>query len=149
LKSSNFIIVDAELEAVQKALAGTRKSFTSIQKQALGIIARKGVQKVRQEIKSSIQNKERSTGELQKAYAFRVKKNGSEANLYPRGASGSKIFPKAYVQNYGYAGATVKSPSWNIKPKAFVENTESYLNENNFDSELSKMVNKVLDKYWG
>lgn len=148
-KSSNWIVVEAEVGEVQKALAGTSKSFTSIQKQALGILARNAVKSIGQKIRAGIKDRERSTGELQKAYAFRVKKDGSEANVYPKGASGSKIFPKAYVQNYGYSGATKRAKDWNVAPKAFVEYTENLLESNAFDSQLDKMVDKVLQKQWG
>lgn len=148
MAKSQWIVVDAEIEEVQRALAETSKSFTSIQKQALGIIARQGVKTVRMNIRKTIKNRSRSTGELQKAYSFRVKKDGSEANIYPKGTAGSKVFPKAYVQNYGYSGSTARAKEWNIMPKGFIESTENFLDSNNFEPELDKMVNKVLAKYW-
>lgn len=149
MAKSNWITVEAEIESVQKALEGTSKSLTSIQKQALGIIARQGVKTIRLKIRQSIEHRERSTGELQKSYAFRVKKDGSEANIYPKAAGGSKVFPKAFVQNYGYSGATARAKSWTIKPKGFVEAAEKSIEAGNSDSELEKMVSKVLSKYWG
>lgn len=148
MAKSQWIVVDAEIEEVQRALAETSKSFTSIQKQALGIIARQGVKTVRMNIRKTIKNRSRSTGELQKAYSFRVKKDGSEVNIYPKGIAGSKVFPKAYVQNYGYSGSTARAKEWNIMPKGFIESTENFLDSNNFQPELDKMVNKVLAKYW-
>ena len=148
MAKSQWIVVDAEIEEVQRALAETSKSFTSIQKQALGIIARQGVKTVRMNIRKTIKNRSRSTGELQKAYSFRVKKDGSEANIYPKGTAGSKVFPKAYVQNYGYSGSTARAKEWNIMPKGFIESTEKSLDSNNFKPELDKMVDKVLAKYW-
>lgn len=149
MAKSKWIVVDADIAEVQQALAHTAKSMTSIQRQALGIIARSGVKTIRQAIRQSIENRSRSTGELQKSYAYRIKKDGSEANLYPRGMSGAKIFPKAYVQNYGYSGPTSRAENWNIKPKGFVEKTESFLESGDFSAELDKMVEKVLSKYWG
>lgn len=143
-KKSQWIVVEAEIDAVQKALEKTSKSFTSIQKQALGIIARQGVQFIRRDIKSTILHPERSTGELQKSYGFRVRKDGSEANIFPKGANGSKIFPKAFINNYGIDTEKMKR-----KPKGFIEKTENLLDERNFDDDLTKMVNKTLDKYWG
>lgn len=145
----NWITVEADISEVQKALEGTTKSLTSIQKQALGIIARSGVKQIRKEIKLSILNKSRSTGALSSSYGFRVKKDGSEANIYPRGTSGADIFPKAFVNNYGFSGPTVRAQNWNFAPKGFVQKTESYLAEGNFDTELKKMVDKTLSKYWG
>lgn len=143
-KQSNWIVVEAEIDAVQKALEKTSKSFTSIQKQALGIIARKGVQFIRRDIKSTILHPERSTGELQKAYGFRVRKDGSEANIYPKGESGSAIFPKAFINNYGIDKEKMKR-----SPKGFIERTENLLDENTFENDLQTMVNKTLDRYWG
>ncbi len=143
-KEKQWIVVEAEIDAVQEALSSTSKSFTSIQKQALGIIARRGVQFIRRDIKSTILHSDRSTGELQKSYGFRVKKDGSEANIYPKGMGGSKIFPKAFTNNYG-----IKKGNWEIKPKGFIERTENLLDTNNFESDLQTMVNKVLDRYWG
>lgn len=145
---SNWIVVEAEIEAVQNALASTSKSFSSIQKQSLGIIARNAVAKIRQEIKSGIKDKIHSTGELQKSYGFRVKKDGSEANIYPRGLSGSKIFPKAFIQNYGHSGPTSKADNWEVKPKGFIEKTENAIENNSFESDLQKMVDKIFSKYW-
>lgn len=149
MAKSNWIVVEAEVAEVQKALEGTSKSLTSIQKQALGIIARQGVKTIRQKIRQTIEHKSRSTGELQKAYAFRVKKDASEANIFPKGVAGSKIFPKAYVQNYGYSGPTARAKEWNVKPKGFIEQTENFLDTSNFEEELGKMIDKVLSKYWG
>lgn len=149
MAKENWITVEAEIGEVQKALEGTAKSLTSIQKQALGIIARSGVKTIRKEIKLSILNKSKSTGELSSSYGFRVKKDGSEANIFPRGKSGASIFPKAFVNNYGFSGPTVRAQNWNFAPKGFVQRTESYLEESNFDSELKKMIDKTLSKYWG
>lgn len=148
-KQSNWIVVEAEIDEVEKALEGTSKSFTSIQKQALGILARNTVKNVRQLIRQGIKDKPRSTGELQKSYGFRVKKDGSEANVYPRGASGSKIFPKAFIQNYGHSGPTARASDWTIKPKGFIEWGENLLASRQYDEQLSKMVDKQLAKYWG
>lgn len=151
--SSNWIVVDAEIAKVQKALTETSKSFTSIQKQALGILARNTVAKIKPFIALSLKHPEKSTKELQNAYGFRVKKDGSEANIYPKGKSGSKIFPKAFIQNYGYNDVTARSKSngkkWHITPKAFIQYGENLLSSNAFDSKLSEMVDKNLKKYWG
>lgn len=148
-KSSGWITCEAEISEVKKALEGTSKSLTSIQKQALGILARNSVKKLRAFIRDGIKDRSRSTGELQKAYGFRVKKDGSEANVYPRGESGSKIFPKAFIQNWGHEGSTARAKSWRIKPKGFVGRAENLLASRAYDEELSKMIDKSLGKYWG
>lgn len=149
MAESSWIVAEAEVSAVVEALKGTSRSLTSIQKQALGIIARKGVQEIRKDIKAKIKDRARSTGELAKAYGFRVKRDGSEANIYPRGASGSRIFPKAMVQNAGHEGPTARAGSWTVAPKAFVSHTENFLENRDFSEELSKMADKALKKYWG
>lgn len=151
--SSNWIVVEAEVDDVVNALKGTSKKLTSIQKQALGILARNTVAKMKSFIATSLKHPEKSTKELQKSYGFRVKKDGSEANIFPKGKSGSKIFPKAFIQNYGYDGITASSKAngrkWHIAPKAFVQYGENLLESKIFDNKLSEMVDKNLKKYWG
>lgn len=149
MAQSAWITAEAEVDAVVEALKGTSRSLTSIQKQALGIIARKGAQEIRKDIKSKIKDRTRSKGGLAKSYGFRVKRDGSEANIYPRGASGSDIFPKAMVQNAGHEGPTARARSWKVAPKAFVDHTENFLESKDFSAELSKMADKALKKYWG
>ena len=146
---SNWNVVEAEVNAVVEALNETSKSLTSIKKQSLGVIARYGVKYIRQKIRESIINRKASTKELQKSYAFRVKKDGSEANILPRGIAGAEIFPKSWVNNYGYSGATKRSKNWNFAPKGFVQDTEKNIESHNFETELQKLVDKTLKKYWG
>lgn len=136
--SSNFIVVEAEVDEVIEALNGTSKSLKSIQKQSLGIIARKGLKALKMRIKETIRHQERSTGELQRAYRYKVRKDGSEVNIFPKAKSGSRIFPKAFMQNYGYE-----------KPKAFVQYAENVIKNHDYENDLQKMVDKTLEKYWG
>ena len=76
----NWIVVEAEVDEVVKALSETSKSLTGIKKQSVGIIARYGVKFIRRRIRETLLDKKKSTRELQKSYSFRVKKDGSEAN---------------------------------------------------------------------
>ncbi len=147
--ADGWITVEAEVGEVVRALEGTSHSLTAIQRQALGIIARRGVRKIRGEIRAGILDRRRSTGELARSYGFRVRRDGSEANIYPRGAAGSGIFPKAFVNNYGYDGATARAGRWSVAPKNFVGRTEDFLRNTNFDGDLEKMVDRALEKYWG
>lgn len=149
MAQSNRIVVEAQVDEVQKALSGTSKSMRSIQKQALGIMARKGVKLVRRHIRETIKDRGRSTGTLAKSYGFRVKRDGSQANIYPRGEAGAAIFPKAFVNNWGHSGATKRAEDWRVAPKGFVQRTEEELSSDSFDTELGAMVDKVLRKYWG
>lgn len=136
--SSNFIVVEVEVGEVFEALRGTSKSLKSIQKQSLGIIARKGLKALKMRIKETIRHPERSTGELQRAYRYKVRKDGSEVNIFPKAKGGSRIFPKAFMQNYGYE-----------KPKAFVQYAENVIKNHDYENDLQKMVDKTLEKYWG
>lgn len=149
MAESSWIVVEAQVDEVQKALSGTSKSMGSIQKQALGIMARKGVKLMRKHIRETIRDRSRSTGTLAKSYGFRVKRDGSQANIYPRGTAGSSIFPKAFVNSWGHEGATKRAREWSFAPKGFVQRTEAELSQDSFDTELGAMVDKVLRKYWG
>lgn len=136
--SSNFIVVEAEVDEVIEALSGTSKSLKSIQKQSLGIIAKKGLKALKMRIKETIRHSERSTGELQRVYRYKVRKDGSEVNIFPKAKGGSRIFPKAFMQNYGYE-----------KPKAFIQYAENVIKNHDYENDLQKMVDKTLEKYWG
>lgn len=145
----NWIVVEAQVDEVQKALAGTSKSMRSIQRQAVGIVARKGVRLVRKHIRQAIADRSRSKGALAKSYGFRVRKDGSQASIYPRGEAGSSVFPKAFVNNWGHTGPTKRAAEWKVAPKGFVQRTEEELSSDSFRAELGAMVDKVLRRYWG
>ena len=140
MAKSNWIVVSADVEEVQKALAGTSKSLTAIARQSIAVIARGTVKAIKQEIQSTT---ERHTGALLKCYGYRIKKDGSSGSVYPRGVSGSQIFPKVFALNYG----TDKKP--NLKPRAFVQKGEQYAQSGTYMSELEKLVEDNLRKYWG
>ena len=145
MAQSNWISVEADVEEVQKALAGTSKSLSSIQRQTIGIIARGTVKAIKQGIR---ENHLKKTGALLKCYGYRIKKDGSQGSVYPRGSSGSSIFPEAFIQNYGHEGPTKKAPSWSVAPKAFVQKGEAYAQNGSYMNELQAMVDKNLSKYW-
>ncbi len=145
-KQSNWISVSADVEEVQKALAGTAKSLTSIQRQTIAVIARGTVKAIKQGIKETTG---RHTGELLKCYGYRIRRDGSRGTVYPRGTSGSKIFPKAFVQNYGHEGKTKKAQNWSVAPKCFIQKGEQYASGSAYMPELQNLVDKTLSKYWG
>ena len=122
-----MISVEADIAEAQEALSGTSKSLAAIVKGG-----------IRQTLKSR-------TGELLKAFRYKVHKNGV-ANVYPNGESGSAIFPKAYVLNYGYTGPTKRAIN---KPHSFVQVGELYAASGSYMQDVRKMIDKELEKYWG
>lgn len=144
---AGFISVEAYVDGAVDALSGTSKSLRSISRQALRIVARGSVRAIKAVLRGS--DLEKRSGELLKAYRFKVKKDGSEANVFPKALnSDSTIFPKAMTLSYGHFGATKRSASWNIRPRCFVQagNKEA---EKDWSGEISEMVSKELKKYWG
>lgn len=139
-KSSNWISVSADVEEIQRALEGTSKSLTAIQRQSIAVIARGTVKAIKREISDTT---EKHTGELLKCYGYRIKKDGSSSSVYPRGISGSRIFPKVFALNYG----TDKKP--HLRPRAFVQKGEQYVQQGDYMTELEKLVEQNLQKYWG
>ena len=135
-------VVKADLKQAQDALAGTNKSLASIQRKTLSIIARGTVKAVNVGIRSTLH---RRTGELLKAFGYKVHKNGV-ANVYPRGENGSAIFPKSYVLNYGYTGPTKRAIN---KPHSFIQYGEAYTEVGAYMPEVQRMIDKELEKYWG
>lgn len=133
--------VEADLKQVQKALEGTAKSLQSIQNKTLSIVARGTIKAVNVGIRTTLK---KHTGELLKAFHYKVHKYG-EANVYPNGKSGSSIFPKTYVLNYGYTGKVKRAIN---KPHSFVEYGEAFAASGAYMPEVQKMIDKELKKYW-
>ena len=140
-----IISVKPDFEAVQKALSGTTKSLPSIQRKTLSVIARGAIKQIKAVIKSGTH---RRTGELLKAYRYKVKKNGT-ATIYPNAInSGDKIFPKASVLSYGHTGATRRAKNFPIKAVGFIQAGNQYIESGAYVPEINKMVDKELTKYW-
>lgn len=137
-----MIVIEYNDSEVQKALAGTSKSFASIRRKTLSIMARGTVKAINTGIRERLN---RRTGELLKAFRFHVKKNGT-ANVYPDGESGGKIFPKTFALNFGYDGETKRAYN---KPHSFIEIGRTYLESGAYMPDVEKMVSKELEKYWG
>lgn len=135
-KKSEWITVEADVEAVQDALSKTSKSLTSIQRQVIGVLARETVKTIKGAIRSTTI---RHTGELLRCYGYRIKKDGSTGSVYPRGTAGSKIFPKVYTLNYG----TPARPKQDAK--GFIQSGENYLQKDH-TGEMEKIVEKTLQK---
>ena len=138
--AKGFINVTADVEAVQDALSGTSKGLSNVQKRVLGTIAAGARKKINAAIR---QTTKRRTGELLKAYRYKVRKDASQANLYPRKQNKkSQIFPKAYTLNYGLSGTKFKA-------RGFIQKGEAYAQGTEWEKDVNKYVQNELDKYWG
>lgn len=133
------LIVKTEIAEVQNALSGTKKSLTSISKQALGVIAKGTVKTVKNEIRALTTKR---TGELLKAYRYKVTKDGSQAKVFPKALAGNKsIYPKVMALSYG-------RKKDGLKALGFVQKGQDYVEKGSYETELQKLIDKELSKYW-
>lgn len=149
MASGQLIQTQVDIEEVEKALAGTNKSLKAIRKSVLRIAAKETAKRVKAAISAS--DLQRRTGELAKAYVYKVKKDGSEANVFPKALTGNgrTIYPKAMTLSYGHDGPTKRAASWHIAPRGFVQSGQQYAESGAYMTEVQKMVDKELEKYWG
>lgn len=149
MASGQLIQTQVDIEEVEKALAGTSKSLKAIRKSVLRIAAKETAKRVKAAISAS--DLQRRTGELAKAYVYKVKKDGSEANVFPKALTrkDETIFPKAMTLSYGHDGPTKRSAFWHIAPRGFVQSGQQYAESGAYMTEVQKMVDKELEKYWG
>lgn len=143
-----FLTIQSDIEQVQNALAGTSKSLKSIQKGVLRIAAKGTANTIKAAIRNS--DLQRRTGELQKAYTYKVKKSGDEANVFPKALTTKSrtIFPKAMTLSYGHQGPTKRAKAWFIAPRNFVQAGDAYANSGAYMDDVQKYIDKELDKYW-
>lgn len=142
-----ILSIEAEINQVEQALAGTSKSFETIRRQAVGIIAKGAVTKIKAVIQTSTVKR---SGELLKAYRYKVRKDGSQANVFPKALnSDSTIFPKAMTLSYGHDGKTKRAANWHIKALGFVQSGKAWVDSGAYMPDLENMVDKELNKYWG
>ena len=131
--------IRADVTAAQDALAGTSKSLLTISRQTLGIIARGTVSVLRREIKSTT---ERRTGELERSYRYKVRRDGTQASVFPKALrGGDTIFPKAMALSYGTADGRIRA-------HGFVQKGAAYAAGGGADGEIQRMIDRELDKYW-
>ena len=81
-----MISVKADIAEAQEALSGTSKSLAAIERKTLSIIAKGTVKAVKGGIRQTLKSR---TGQLLKAFRYKVHKNGV-ANVYPDGESGNE-----------------------------------------------------------
>ena len=145
---SQILATEVDVSAVQDALFETSKSLKSIQRSTLRVVARATAKTVRAAIISS--DLHVRTGELRKAYTYKLKRDGSEANVYPRALTNGDrtIFPKAMTLSYGHQGPTKRFRNWRIAPRGFVQRGQQYAENGDYMDEVQKLIDKELDKYW-
>ena len=143
-----MIVSEVDVSAVQDALSETSKSLKAIQRDTLRVVARATAKTVRASIISS--DLHVRTGELRKAYTYKLKRDGTEANVYPRAlTSGDRtIFPKAMTLSYGHNGPTKRFRNWRIAPRGFVQRGQQYAENGDYMDEVQKLIDKELNKYW-
>ena len=142
-----ILSIEAEINQVEQALAGTSKSFETIRRQAVGIIAKGAVTKIKAVIQTTTVKR---SGELLKAYRYKVRRDGSQANVFPKALnSDSTIFPKAMTLSYGHDGKTKRAANWHIKALGFVQSGKAWIDSGAYMPDLENMVDKELNKYWG
>lgn len=145
--AENGLALTVDTKPVEQALSGTTKSLPSIARQTVGIASRTAVKEIKAVIKSGTH---RRTGELLKAFRYKVRKNG-EASIYPKAMTdktGNKIFPKCSVQSYGHSGPTKRAKSFTIKAVKFIAAGEKWIADGRYMPEVEKMIDKTLAKYW-
>jgi len=148
MATGQLITAQIDVSPVQEALAETSKSLKSIQRATLRVVARATAGKVRAAIIQS--DLHVRTGELRKAYTYKLKRSGNEAIVFPRAlTSGDRtIFPKAMTLSYGHNGPTKRFRNWRITPRGFVQRGQEYAENGNYMDEVQKLIDKELEKYW-
>lgn len=143
-----MIVSTVDVSAVQEALSETSKSLKSIQRSTLRVVASATAKTVRAAIISS--DLHVRTGELRRAYTYKLKRDGSEANVYPRALTNGDrtIFPKAMTLSYGHQGPTKRARNWRIVPRGFVQRGQQYAENGDYMDEVQKLIDKELEKYW-
>ena len=143
-----MIVSEIDVTPVQEALSETTKSLKSIQRSTLRVVASATAKTVRAAIISS--DLHVRTGELRKAYTYKLKRDGTEANVYPRALTNGDrtIFPKAMTLSYGHDGPTKRARNWKIVPRGFVQRGQQYAESGDYYPEVQKLIDKELEKYW-
>lgn len=134
------ISIEADVSAVKSALAGTKRGMRSAARAMIRVVARGTVKAIKSGIRATTK---RRTGELLKAYGYRTWKRGEGATVRPRGANGSRIFPKVFSLNYGRKNDR-------LAPRHFVQRGNEWAsNPANWDGEAEAIVRREIAKYWG
>ncbi len=138
------ISIEVDTREVQEALKGTSLAIDKIEKKAVGIVLKGTLKAVRSEYRKTLRPansiRYERTGALYKS--FRISNKGSYGNVYPRAVSNGRNWAMglACILNYGAKNG--------IKPRGFIQKGEQYASSGAYSTEIDKMVDKELDKYW-
>ena len=135
-----MIKLAVNIDEVEKGLETIQANLVKVRRKTLQVVA----QGTRKALNAAIRFKtKRRTGELLKAYRYKVRKDASQVSIFPKGLTAkSKIFPKVYALNYG-------SEKRNIKPRSFIQAGELYAQEGEYMRDVEKkVIEKELLKYW-
>lgn len=142
--SSGFIEIKADISGAQEALSGTGKSLVSIRNRVLGIAGSYALKAVRKAVRTS--GLKKRTGELQKAYIRKLNKRKGEVNLYPVSLDKTRtIFSKAQALSYG---GKSKNTKWRLSGRGFVQKGWQAAESGGYKTDIDKMIQKELAKYW-
>lgn len=134
------ISIEAEVSGVRRALEGTGRGVQRGAKAVVRAVARGTVKAIKGGIRATTK---RRTGELLKAYGYRTWRNGAGATVRPKGANGSRIFPKVFSLNYGRKGTR-------MLPRHFVQKGEAWAQQgSNWEAEAEKIISREIARYWG
>lgn len=133
-----MISIESNIKEVQKSLEQTGKSLKTIQKGVLRIVGKGTVKAIKEDIKLKTTKR---TGELLKAYTYKLNRKGEMKVQLNYKKNGDKIFPKVYTLNYGKEGK-------NWQPRYFVQTGMRYAENGNYNKEIENYIEKELTKYW-
>lgn len=134
-----MISIKASVDSVQKKLKETSASIPAITRKCLQLISRRASQEVKSGIRASTHVR---TGQFLKAYTFHVKKDGLSATVYPRNYNSKNrqwAAGLSSILNYG-------TKDGRIKPRAFVERGERYLQYGVYEYDLQNIVDQEIKK---
>ena len=129
-----------DTDEVEEGLKGIQTNMAKVRRRSLTIAARGTRRAVVARIRASTRKR---TGELQKAYRYKVRKDASSVSVYPKGlARKSRIFPKAMTLSWG-------SDKTRHQPRGFVQQGELYAQSGAYMKEIEqKVIQEEIVKYW-
>lgn len=155
------VVID--IAPVEDALKQTNLNHKKIVKKVLSEVGKKQAKIFNRYIGQSTK---KITGELKKAYTYKVKVTDFEekVTMYARSKGKESIYPKLMTLNYGAHikpvtcktliihgdGWWARPISVNIQGRHFLEPAwQSYGAKGDFTEDAQKVIDKELDKFWG
>lgn len=156
--------IKSEIQKAQQLLEKTGANQHTIRKKILRTVGSGSAKAIGKQIRQSTKKK---TGEASKAYVYKVKDNQriSHVTMFAYGKDKSKsIYPKIMTLNYGATILPVKGKTLLIKGRGFFARSKSvtitgrfflqkawsaYIESGSFTSDMQKVVDKEIEKFWG